>query len=118
MSNPRTRSRYLGGFMAAHRAYRVSPSSFFKNIKRLNQIENEYKGRMKAGEDAESFRKQEPLVDQIGLGNQAEAAIGRVPRPKCPHRYPELAPLDPIKGGSIRPISDRPLKQLSSRPDR
>jgi hypothetical protein len=88
------------------------------NIKRLNQIENEYKGRMNAGEDAESFRRQEPLVDQIGLGNQAEAAISRVPRPKCPHRYPELAPLDPIKGGSIRPISDRPLKQLSSRPDR
>ena len=45
---------------------------FYKNIKRLNQIENEYKGRIKAGEDAESFRKREPLVDQIGLGNQAE----------------------------------------------
>jgi len=37
---------------------------FYKNIKRLNQIENEYKGHMKAGEDAESFRKQDPLVDQ------------------------------------------------------
>jgi len=28
---------------------------FYKNIKRLNQIENEYKGRMKAREDAEIF---------------------------------------------------------------
>ena len=33
---------------------------------------------MKAGEDAESFRKQEPLVDQIGLGNQAEAAVSKL----------------------------------------
>jgi hypothetical protein len=53
---------------------------FYKNIKRLNQIENEYKGRMKAGEDAESFRKQEPLVDHIGLGNQAEAAVSKLRR--------------------------------------
>jgi hypothetical protein len=51
---------------------------FYKNIKRLNQIENEYKGRMKAGEDAESFRQQEPLVDHIGLGNQAEAALSKL----------------------------------------
>jgi len=35
---------------------------------------------MKAGEDAESFRKQEPLVDQIGLGNQAEAAVNKLRR--------------------------------------
>jgi hypothetical protein len=54
--------------------------TFFKNIKRLNQIENEYKGRMKAGEDAEGFRKQEPLVDQIGLGNQAESAVNKLRR--------------------------------------
>jgi hypothetical protein len=53
---------------------------FYKNIKRLNQIENEYKGRMKAGEDAESFRTQEPLVDHIGLGNQAEAAVSKLRR--------------------------------------
>jgi len=53
---------------------------FNKNIKRLNQIENEYKGRMKAREDAESFRKQEPLVDQIGLGNQAEATVSKLRR--------------------------------------
>ena len=53
---------------------------FYKNIKRLNQIENEYKGRMKAGEDAESFRKQESLVDHIGLGNQADAAVSKLRR--------------------------------------
>ncbi len=53
---------------------------FYKNIKRLNQIENEYKGRMKAGEDAEGFRRQEPLVDHIGLGNQAEAAVSKLRR--------------------------------------
>jgi len=53
---------------------------FNMKIKRLNQIENEYKGRMKAREDAESFRKQEPLVDQIGLGNQAEAAVSKLRR--------------------------------------
>jgi cytochrome c peroxidase len=46
----------------------------------LNQIENEYKGRMKAGEDAEGFRKQEPLVDQIGLRNQAEAFVSKLRR--------------------------------------
>ncbi|NBO82930.1 MAG: hypothetical protein EBU75_08905 [Betaproteobacteria bacterium] len=46
----------------------------------MNQIENEYKGRMKAGEDAEGFRKQEPLVDQIGLRNQAEAFVSKLRR--------------------------------------
>ncbi|NBT49697.1 MAG: hypothetical protein EBT07_18160, partial [Actinobacteria bacterium] len=49
-------------------------------IKRLNKIENEYKGRMKAGEDADAYRKQEPLVDQIGLGNQAEVAVSKLRR--------------------------------------
>ncbi|MFZ9801671.1 MAG: LPD38 domain-containing protein, partial [Burkholderiaceae bacterium] len=53
---------------------------FYKNIKLLNQIENEYKWRMKAGEDAEGFRRQEPLVDQIGFGNQAEAAVSKLRR--------------------------------------
>ena len=53
---------------------------FYNNIKRLNKIENEYKGRMKAGEDADTYRKQEPLVDQIGLGNQAEAAVSKLRR--------------------------------------
>jgi len=53
---------------------------FYNNIKRLNKIENEYKGRMKAGEDADAYRKQEPLVDQIGLGNQAEAAVSKLRR--------------------------------------
>ena len=53
---------------------------FYNNIKRLNKIENEYKGRMKAGKDADAYRKQEPLVDQIGLGMQAEAAVSRLRR--------------------------------------
>ena len=35
---------------------------------------------MKAGEDAEGFRKQEPLVDQIGLRNQAEAFFSKLRR--------------------------------------
>jgi len=46
----------------------------------LNQIENEYKWRINAGEDAESFRKQKRLLDQIGLGNQAEAAVSKLRR--------------------------------------
>ncbi|NDD12699.1 MAG: hypothetical protein EB072_08635, partial [Betaproteobacteria bacterium] len=45
-----------------------------------NKIENEYKGRMKAGKDADAYRKREPLVDQIGLGTQAEAAVSRLRR--------------------------------------
>jgi hypothetical protein len=53
---------------------------FYNNIKRLNKIENEYKGRMKAGDDADAYRKQEPLVDQIGLGTQAEAAVSKLRR--------------------------------------
>ncbi|NBS40268.1 MAG: hypothetical protein EBS73_13530, partial [Betaproteobacteria bacterium] len=53
---------------------------FYNNIKRLNKIENEYKGRMKAGEDADAYRRQEPLIDQIGLGNQAEVAVSRLRR--------------------------------------
>jgi hypothetical protein len=35
---------------------------------------------MKAGEDADAYRKQEPLVDQIGLGTQSDAAVSKLRR--------------------------------------
>jgi hypothetical protein len=35
---------------------------------------------MKAGEDAESFIRQGPLVDHIELGNQAEVAVSKLRR--------------------------------------
>jgi hypothetical protein len=70
----------LGRLYGSTQGVSAESELFYKNIKRLNQIEHEYKGRMKAGEDAESFRKQEPLVDQIGLGNQAESAVSKLRR--------------------------------------
>jgi hypothetical protein len=70
----------LGRLYGSTQGVSAESELFYKNIKRLNHFENEYKGRIKAGEDAESFRKQEPLVDQIGLGNQAEAAVNKLRR--------------------------------------
>jgi hypothetical protein len=77
---PEHKIPFLGRLYGSTQGVSGESELFYKNIKRLNQIENEYKGRMKAGEDAESFRKQEPLVDHIGLGNQAEAAVSKLRR--------------------------------------
>jgi hypothetical protein len=69
----------------------------------LNQIENEYKGRMKAGEDAESFRKQEPLVDQIGLGNQLKLPLAN----KCDKEVKSNCALIPAGRNVLRALISR-----------
>jgi hypothetical protein len=54
--------------------------TFYENVKRLNQIENELQGRAKNREDVEVYRRGEPLVDMVAEGNKAEAAVSRLRR--------------------------------------
>jgi len=72
----------IGRLYGSTRGVSGESELFYRNLKRLNQVENEYKGRIKAGEDAEGFRKSEPLVELIGMGNQAEIAVNRLQKLK------------------------------------
>lgn len=48
---------------------------FYENVRELNMIENEIKGRARAGEDTDTYTQGEPLADLVGAGNQAERAL-------------------------------------------
>ena len=51
---------------------------FYRNLKRLNAVENEYRGRIKADDAPEAYRQSEPLVEMVGTGNQAETIVSRL----------------------------------------
>ncbi len=51
---------------------------FYANVKALNEIENEIKGRARHGENVEEYRKSEPLADLVGLGTSSERNISRI----------------------------------------
>lgn len=59
-----------------------SPSSnseaYYKNVRELNEIENEVKGRSRDGKDVRAYRQEEPLTGVIGTGNAAESQIKRL----------------------------------------
>lgn len=50
---------------------------FYANVKALNEIENEIKGRMRHGENADEYRNGEPMSALVGLGNAAERNISQ-----------------------------------------
>jgi len=51
---------------------------FYENVKLLNEIENEYKGRLRNREDVSELRESEPLVRLIGLGNGIENQVRKL----------------------------------------
>lgn len=48
---------------------------FYDNVKALNELENEIKGRERAGRDTEEVFRSEPLAELVGVGNTAEARV-------------------------------------------
>ena len=51
---------------------------FYENVRELNMIENEIKGRARAGMDVEAFTKGEPMADLVGVGNKAERELSEL----------------------------------------
>lgn len=51
---------------------------FYENIKTLNMVENELQGRAKAGEDIQTYLKDEPLASLAGAGNAYARAISEL----------------------------------------
>ena len=51
---------------------------YYENVRLLNEIENEYKGRLRNREDVTELRENEPLVGLIGLGNATENQVRRL----------------------------------------
>jgi hypothetical protein len=48
---------------------------FYQNVKAINEVENEYRGRARNRQDTDELRQTEPLVNLIGAGNQAERQV-------------------------------------------
>lgn len=51
---------------------------FYENVREINEIENELRGRAKAGQDVQEVLREEPLARLIGAGNAAEQQIRRL----------------------------------------
>lgn len=51
---------------------------YYANVKTLNEIENEIKGRLRNSEDAEGYQKSEPLSQLVQRGNVAERHISKI----------------------------------------
>ncbi len=51
---------------------------YYENVRLLNEIENEYKGRLRNREDVTELRENEPLVGLIGLGNATENQVRKL----------------------------------------
>ena len=49
--------------------------AYYANIKAINELENELKGRKRNGGDAAGLMKEEPLTALIGMGNRSERVI-------------------------------------------
>lgn len=51
---------------------------FYENVKILNEVENEMKGRARKGGDMQAYRDSEPLVALVGMGNGYEKMVSRL----------------------------------------
>lgn len=51
---------------------------FYENIRELNGIEREIKGRVKDGKDLDSYFDAEPKASMVGVGNAAESSVRKL----------------------------------------
>jgi hypothetical protein len=65
----------LGRLYGNTRGAAVESGPFSVNVREINEIENEFRGRAVARDEFSKFRKEEPLVKMIGRGNQAERQV-------------------------------------------
>lgn len=65
----------LGRLYGNTRGASGNSDKFYDNIRTVNMVEAEVKGRARAGDDADGFIEREPLVELVGAGNAAEKHI-------------------------------------------
>lgn len=65
----------LGRLYGNTRGAAGQSGEFYENVKLLNELENEVKGRERNNQDAEGFMASEPLTGLIGTGNAAERDV-------------------------------------------
>lgn len=65
----------LGRLYGNTRGTAGQSSRFYENVKTLNELENEIKGRQRVGRDTEEVFRSEPLAELIGAGNAAEVRV-------------------------------------------
>ena len=51
---------------------------FYENIKALNSVEREIKGRARAGEDVDTYIASEPLSQLVGFANASQRQISQL----------------------------------------
>lgn len=51
---------------------------YYENVKTLNELENEYKGRARNNQDPHSLMQEEPLARLVPMANSSEAAVRRL----------------------------------------
>jgi hypothetical protein len=65
----------LGRLYGNTRGASVESGPYSDNVREINEIENEFRGRAVARDEFGKFRREEPLVKMIGRGNQAERLV-------------------------------------------
>ena len=51
---------------------------FYENVRQLNMVENEIRGRASDGEDVDGYLQKEPLAPLVGVGNAAESQLRKL----------------------------------------
>ena len=70
----------LGRFAGSVRGSAGQADTFYENVKEINQIENELRGRAKAGEDVAEVQREEPLAALAGAGNAYTRKVSELRR--------------------------------------
>lgn len=65
----------VGRFVGDTKSQSADANRFYANITKLNELENEIKGRAKDGKDVAGFLRSNPLATLVPAGNQTERAV-------------------------------------------
>lgn len=65
----------VGRFVGDTKSQAADANRFYANITKLNELENEIKGRAKDGKDVAGFLRSNPLATLVPAGNQTERAV-------------------------------------------
>lgn len=68
----------VGRFVGDVKSQSAESNRFYANLTRLNELENEIKGRAKDGGDVAGFLRSNPLATLVPAGNQMERAVSEL----------------------------------------
>ena len=68
----------VGRFIGDVKSQSAESNRFYANLTRLNELENEIKGRAKDGKDVAGFLRSNPLATLVPAGNQMERAVSEL----------------------------------------